>query len=83
MKKITVPSDNIADDMLVMTDEAELCEGCCGWKPVVIEVKQRTTKKKKPRCNKCIHELRCPKNKDTENKCPHYKRDAPDGGFYG
>lgn len=37
----------------------------------------------KPRCNKCIHELNCSKDKDNERKCPDYKRDAPDGGYYG
>ena len=35
------------------------------------------------RCNKCVHELRCSKDKDNEISCPDYKRDAPDGGYYG
>ena len=35
------------------------------------------------RCNKCVHELRCSKDKDNERSCPDYKRDAPDGGYYG
>ncbi len=35
------------------------------------------------RCRKCIHEVVCPKDKDKQGKCPHYKKDAPDGGYYG
>lgn len=35
------------------------------------------------RCNRCIHEVVCPKDKDKERKCPHYKKDPPDGGYYG
>ena len=36
-----------------------------------------------PRCNKCVYEITCSKNMDNENKCPDYKRDPPDGGYYG
>lgn len=43
----------------------------------------KTTHKLKPRCNKCVYELYCSKDKDNERKCPNYKRDAPDGGYYG
>lgn len=35
------------------------------------------------RCAKCVHQLHCPQDRDEEGKCPKYKRDAPDGGFYG
>lgn len=38
---------------------------------------------KKARCSKCIYELHCSKDKDNERNCPDYKRDAPDGGYYG
>lgn len=37
----------------------------------------------KPRCCKCVHELHCSKDKDNKRNCPDYKRDAPDGGYYG
>lgn len=37
----------------------------------------------KSRCNKCVSEYRCPKTMDKEGKCPLYKRDPKDGGFYG
>ncbi len=43
----------------------------------------RALRELKPRCEKCIHELYCSKDKDKERKCPDYKRDAPDGGYYG
>lgn len=32
------------------------------------------------RCNKCINETRCSRHRVD---CPDYKRDAPDGGYYG
>lgn len=37
----------------------------------------------KSRCHKCIHELGCTRDKDLDGKCPNYKKDAPDGGYYG
>ena len=38
---------------------------------------------KTPRCRKCVYEMQCSKDKDDEHKCPNYKRDAADGGYYG
>lgn len=35
------------------------------------------------RCNKCVNEYRYSKTMDGEGKCPIYKRDPKDGGFYG
>lgn len=43
----------------------------------------KATHEPKPRCSKCVYELYCSKDKDNERKCPDYKRDAPDGGYYG
>lgn len=37
----------------------------------------------KSRCHKCVNEYRCSKTMDKEGECPDYKRDAPDGGYYG
>ena len=37
----------------------------------------------KPRCHKGVYEATCSKDKDSNNTCPDYKRDAPDGGYYG
>lgn len=39
-EKIAVPSDNITDDMIIMSEEDDFCEGCGEIKPVVIEVKE-------------------------------------------
>ena len=41
---IVIPSDNITDDRLVMSEQLDFCEGCAEWKPVVIEVKTYNTK---------------------------------------
>lgn len=38
MRSIAVPSDNITDDMLVMSEWVNWCEGCGEWKPVVLYV---------------------------------------------
>ena len=35
------------------------------------------------RCRKCVYEMTCFKDRDFEGTCPNYKRDAPDGGYYG
>lgn len=36
------------------------------------------------RCGKCVYETHCPgKNTDINQTCHNYKRDAPDGGYYG
>lgn len=40
-------------------------------------------KEQRPRCHKCVNEMQCSKDKDNDHKCPDYKRDAPDGGYYG
>lgn len=37
----------------------------------------------KSRCRKCVYEMKCSQDRDTEGKCPKYKRDAPDGRYYG
>lgn len=39
--------------------------------------------KSKSRCRKCVYETRCSRDKDHFGTCPDYKRDAPDGGYYG
>ena len=36
----------------------------------------------KSRCHKCVYENICSKN-DIDGKCSSYKRDPPDGGYYG
>lgn len=41
------------------------------------------SKKLNSRCCKCVYEMRCSRDKNYEGKCPDYKRDAPDGGYYG
>ena len=42
-----------------------------------------TVNQDKSRCNKCVYEMTCYRNKDKNGTCPDYKRDAPDGGYYG
>ena len=43
----------------------------------------KATHESKSRCHKCVYELQCSRDKDNERNCPDYKRDAPDGGYYG
>ena len=38
-RNIAVPSDGITDDMLVVSEDVDFCEGCGEWKPVVLYVK--------------------------------------------
>ena len=37
--------------------------------------------KPQPKCNRCVYELGC--TKENRLNCPDYKRDPPDGGYYG
>ena len=36
-----------------------------------------------PRCNKCVYELINCGDNDKDGNCKTYKRDPPDGGYYG
>ena len=36
-----------------------------------------------PRCHKCVFDINTCGASDYFGKCPKYKRDPPDGGFYG
>ena len=38
-ESIAISSDDITDDMLVMSVDLDFCEGCAKWKPVVIKVR--------------------------------------------
>jgi hypothetical protein len=38
-RSVAVPSDGITDDMLVMSEELDFCEGCGEFKSVVLEAK--------------------------------------------
>lgn len=50
----------------------------------IVPAFQDVIKEDKSRCHKCVYELNCLiGDRDSKGKCPHYKRDAPDGGFYG
>lgn len=36
-----------------------------------------------PRCDKCVYEFISCKDNDKDGKCKTYRRDPPDGGYYG
>ena len=36
-----------------------------------------------PRCNKCVYSTRTCGHTDNHGECKQYKRDPPDGGYYG
>ncbi|MBO5909358.1 MAG: hypothetical protein J6Q67_06255 [Clostridia bacterium] len=38
---------------------------------------------KASKCWKCVNEVKCKVNGIYKSNCPDYKRDAPDGGYYG
>lgn len=49
---------------------------------VLYEVEKRRLLSKSHRCHKCAYENTCTKN-DIDGSCTSYKRDPPDGGYYG
>ena len=57
------------------------------WSTQEIHTTERTTEKSKTNkniaardCHKCVYEIVCHRNPIG---CMSYKRDAPDGGYYG
>ena len=54
-----------------------------------IKEKYKNTEKPKtkeiiiPRCDKCVYDFISCHDTDKEGKCRTYKRDPPDGGYYG
>ena len=67
----------------------EFCAGCVrvmkafrDYDPMAM--KQEVKIEDKSRCHKCVYETYCiGSTRDREGKCSDYKRDAPDGGYYG
>ena len=52
-------------------------------KEQIEQFKEELEQHNKSRCHKCVYEMRCFKHKDYNGNCPDYKRDPPDGGYYG
>ena len=46
------------------------------------EIEKRHILSKSRRCHKCVYENTCTKN-DIDGSCASYRRDPPDGGYYG
>lgn len=47
------------------------------------EIEERRVLSKSHRCHKCVYENTCTKNNDINGSCTSYRRDPPDGGYYG
>ena len=47
-----------------------------------LKKKQILSKPSVSRCHKCVYENSCP-NIDIDGSCSVFKRDPPDGGYYG
>lgn len=48
------------------------------------EAEKALKEREKPnKCWKCVNEVKCKANGIYKSNCPDYKRDAPDGGYYG
>lgn len=59
------------DAIQIMKDETQKCLD-------MLQAKQKTD------CQKCVYEIGCAvRGSLKEFPCPSYKRDAPDGGYYG
>lgn len=49
----------------------------------LLELKRKEEKIAQPRCDKCVHLPIYCGHDDKNGNCSHYKRDPPDGGYYG
>lgn len=54
--------------------------GCCPVGNIPIWKEMESVKQLIRDCRKCVYEINCHKNPAG---CTDYKRDAPDGGYYG
>lgn len=41
-RSVAIPSDNITDDMLMMSAAYDICEGCGEYKPMVVGVETKS-----------------------------------------
>ena len=48
----------------------------------LITLKKEEILSKSDQCHKCVYETMCNKSNENED-CRDYKRDPPDGGYYG
>jgi lipopolysaccharide biosynthesis regulator YciM len=75
------------------TKEYDTCPGCkepVTGRELIDSIAAKPKKKYEsklekifPRCDKCVNWRYCSRDKDNKNQCPDYKRDSPDGGYYG
>ena len=65
------------------TDEMEFCSYGVKKERKETPVKKDAPPTDKTRCRKCVYEMTCFRDRDFKGTCPDYKRDAPDGGYYG
>ena len=81
IEKVENINEKPVENMNDMSDEERMHKMMVAAKQQMLLYK--ATHEHKPRCHKCIYETTCSKDKDSNNTCPDYKRDAPDGGYYG
>ena len=67
----------------VIVDGVEItCASVIEAQNVLYQIKKNQILLKSQRCHKCVYENTCTKN-DIDGSCTSYRRDPPDGGYYG
>lgn len=61
----------------------EMYEKVQECKEFLDEEEQKLAEPVTSRCDKCVYEMSSCRGNDIDGKCPDYKRDPPDGGYYG
>ena len=81
IEKVENVNEKPVEEFNNMSDEERMHKMMVAAKQQMLLYK--ATHNHKPRCHKCVYEETCSKDRDRNNTCPDYKRDAPDGGYYG
>ena len=61
----------------------EIIDNMRHWLPLEDYDNDKCEEKIIPRCDKCVYDFISCHDNDKDGKCKTYKRDPPDGGYYG
>ena len=61
----------------------EIIDNMKHWLPLEDYDNDKCEERIIPRCDKCVYDFISCKDNDKDGKCKTYRRDPPDGGYYG
>ena len=68
----------------IIVDGVEItCANMIEAQNILYQIKKNQILLKSPRCDKCVYLKETCGQTDKDGQCWKYKRDPPDGGYYG